>query len=68
MKTYEISMTAFVTVVVDCEDHETEQDAIGFARGGISHGDFNLDETSCVELKPDQVASHKRHADRVLEP
>lgn len=67
LKNYEVSVTAFATVLVIAA--ESEEKALEYATDRVSFGDLQMDEAEVKrEIKTDEeLESCRRHADVVAE-
>jgi hypothetical protein len=64
-KNYEVTLMATASIVV--MDAEDESDAISIAQDYVSSRDYDLDEMRANEIPDDQLESHRRHANQVVE-
>lgn len=67
LKNYEVSVTAFATVLVIAA--ESEEKALEYATDRVSFGDLQMDEANVTrEIKTaEELESCRRHADVVAE-
>lgn len=63
-RTYEVTVTAFATVIV--ENAIDEEHAYDTAREELRCGDLQIDEMSIEQLDEDKIEDAKRHADKVV--
>lgn len=64
-KHYEVTITAYATVIV--KDVEDEAEALDYASADFNKGDFEISEAKIAgEIKPEKLADHERHADAVI--
>ena len=67
LKNYEVSVTAFATVLV--VSAESEEKALEYATDRVNFGDLKMDEAVVkLEIKTaEELESFRRHADVVVE-